>query len=122
MKLRTKQQLTTFALIYGTIVPSGASSWKRGKASFCRSYRGMTTAARGGRRGDVIEAKNPLNGHTVRLVVVDACGRTMRPKHGRILDLSPDAFGRLYGSTLQGSGPISYRTLKKGSGSRTGSF
>lgn len=94
----------------------------RGKASI-HPYSGVTTAARGVHRGAILLVWNPkFPSRKIRVRVVDACGRKMRPSWGRILDLSPLSFRKLYSSTQRGVAPVSYRVLKDGKGAWCGEY
>lgn len=105
------------------LLPSSvAAKTVTGRASFDRHTGAMVTAARGVRRGSVLYAWNPETGKGARVRVTDACGRSMRFRHGRVLDLSTGAFRAIYGSLRRGHGPISYRVVSKGHGAYCGSF
>ncbi len=93
-----------------------------GKASI-HPYSGLTTAARGVHRGAILLVWDPkFPSRKIRVRVVDACGRGMRPRWGRILDLSPLSFRKLYGSTQRGVATVSYRILKDGKGAWCGKY
>lgn len=108
--MKTTRPLTKYLLILPLLLSPVSASTTR--ASWHEGLSGMTTASRAYGCGSVLLVWNAHDRHARRWrVTVRDYGPFVA---GRLLDLSPRAFQRVFGSTRKGVCVVRYRVLRVG--------